>query len=354
MIGVQIADPATNRRVRVLEDGPGYGALCYTEDATKFTRVAKPFLNDDYGVDMAQDASAGGTPDIIHNGLDSVAWTASNIAGTAATFNSTAQAQAGTQSIAWTPAAGSIIQFDKGSAVNLANYESITMWIYVDRRWGTDNVQLYAWDLAGGLVIGNTVNLEDYFEQSTFGVWEKLSIPLADLGIANESIQYLRIQCVTVDFQSPDFYIDSFEIQETGSPLSYSVQLSADKVYYMDFMRIIATATLAGTNLDYSRFMGLTLNTGMVFARTRSGETAFTANLRSLFDLQWGGLDIRSTITNGTTTSLAFELAFGSPLILDRVAADKLSLTISEDFSGLLNLRAITYGREVDPDRSAS
>ncbi len=54
-----------------------------TEPSTKF------FLNDDFGAAMNQNIGFSGTPDIIHNGTDTSAYTGSNIAGAQATFNDT-------------------------------------------------------------------------------------------------------------------------------------------------------------------------------------------------------------------------------------------------------------------------
>lgn len=63
------------------------GAVVYAERILTFGPTLVPFLNDNFGIAMNQDASFGGTPDMIHNGIDSTLWTASNITGAKVTFN---------------------------------------------------------------------------------------------------------------------------------------------------------------------------------------------------------------------------------------------------------------------------
>ncbi len=64
------------------------GLLVHTVPHTKFNPEVHPFLNATVGVNMNQDAAFGGTPDMIHNGIDGVTlWTGSSITGTKVTFD---------------------------------------------------------------------------------------------------------------------------------------------------------------------------------------------------------------------------------------------------------------------------
>ena len=352
-IQCHIADPSSGLSGRVKTDGQGAGAVVYTHPAQLYTRQVKFFESTVEGTNMAVDASFGGTPERVHNGGENALWSGSTIVGAAADFGNGDHPNTvygGINAIEWIPTTvGSIIQFNKGSTLDLSGYTAITMYIYVDRRWGTnDNVTFYAWDLAGGALIGNAVNLSDYFDPTNFDVYQKLSIPLADMGLEASTIQYLRMELTAVSGGAPEIYIDDIFIEETGGR-TYDLGLTEGSIFEMDQFRIQATNNIAGTNLEYEKFMGLTLATGLVYSRVRLGEVAFSASLRSLEDLAFGGLHITNTITDGTNTSLIFEQDLNYPITLDKLT-DSLRIDISEDLSSLLTLRAYAYGREYTPE----
>jgi len=52
-----------------------------TRDLKVFAPGIKLFLNDTHGEDMAQNGGTGGTPELVHDGVDKVLWTASAIIG---------------------------------------------------------------------------------------------------------------------------------------------------------------------------------------------------------------------------------------------------------------------------------
>ena len=90
--------PASRRRLRVRMPLGGVNEASISKDGetfslverkTKFNTQLLPFLNDDFGNQMNQDAAFGGTPDRIHDGIDTTLYTASSIVGIKSTFNDT-------------------------------------------------------------------------------------------------------------------------------------------------------------------------------------------------------------------------------------------------------------------------
>ena len=134
------------------------------------------FINPTYGVEMNKNVAVGGTPVPIHNGTDAVYWTASAISGTW-TFDSVTVAHAGTKSIDATATANNdVMQIAKGSAQALTGYTAITGWIYIS-SWGTvgtRNIEIYGWNTATGLIVGNAVNINDRVSTIILGSWQKL------------------------------------------------------------------------------------------------------------------------------------------------------------------------------------
>ena len=75
------------------------GLVTYTHPLQEYTAKLIPFLNSDFGVQMAIDASLSGSLELVHDGLDNSGWTGSNITGTKVTFDSGDRSNSGTKSI---------------------------------------------------------------------------------------------------------------------------------------------------------------------------------------------------------------------------------------------------------------
>jgi len=124
-----ITDPGSGIEAQVFKKN-GNGLYVITDPKTELTITGGPMTNATYGQEMAQDGSASGTPDKVHNGTDDALWTASAISGTWV-FDSTDQAHTGTKSIDATATVNdSVAQFAKGSDLTISSYNSITGWIY--------------------------------------------------------------------------------------------------------------------------------------------------------------------------------------------------------------------------------
>lgn len=67
------------------QTGEPTGVVVSTRSLKKYENTVKFFANSTYGVDLNIDASAGGTPEKVHDGIDSSLWTATDIVGGAKT-----------------------------------------------------------------------------------------------------------------------------------------------------------------------------------------------------------------------------------------------------------------------------
>ena len=257
------------------------GVVVYSEPLHEWSPVFLPAFNPTFGAEMAQNFSFGGTPEGVHNGLDSVLWTATNEAGNKFSFNSTDQAHSGAQSIkANKPAVNNVMQIDNGSNIDLSNFKALTMFIYVSNSWGTgDSFSIYGWDTASGQTIGNEVFLEDFFNETDFGQWHKVVIGLDDLGLSSATIDSFRIECVSTSGQSPTFYIDDFQIEETGNTSIFTLTTGNDtlmEVHQISFSIVapldIRLADATTTNLSYDKFLNLNaLDNGLLFQSMQKG-----------------------------------------------------------------------------------
>ena len=92
--------------------------------------------------------------------------------------------------------------------------------------------------------------------------------------------------------------------------------------------------------LAYNKLLGETLVSGIDYTRTQDDEIVFTRTIKSILDLlQLPGTEITAQGSDGTNTFITIRATHSEPLILKSEDDDVLSWTISDDLSGLLQLR---------------
>lgn len=168
-------------------------------------------------------------PDVdVHDGTDSTLWTGNSVSGTAATFNSTAQAYEGTKSTLWTtPALNSIIEYDSGGTdVSVDLYSGITFQIYVATTWdASDEFTVSLYDQSTGAV-GSTVNLSDYVTESTTGAWQAVSIPIVDFAATGDTFDTIRFTVSAVSGAGPTIHLDAIAVQNVAPNTSSVTSLA--------------------------------------------------------------------------------------------------------------------------------
>lgn len=317
-------------------------------------------FNRNFGIEMARDFSFTGTPVGVHNGIDSTLWTAVSVIGTKYTFNSTDQFNSGAASVKSNKASvGNVMEFDRGSNLDLSNYVAITMYIYVDNGWSpsnTDSMSVCGWDTATLAIVGVAVRIEDYFNETEFGIWQKVTIPLGDMALSGETIDAIRIEVIARSGGGPLYYIDDFQIENTGGSEIFKAEAPRGKKFLVESLSFLfidaLDTTLASNsmpNLSYDKILGLpTLPNGIVFQRTSKGEVLFSANIKSISDSIRSGGNLKNIISDGTNTSITLETVFMEPLVLDARKADAISIIISDDLSGLISFTAVFRGKTRD------
>lgn len=336
------------------------GLLVFTKNRDEVDLQNKPFINETYGLDLAQDGSATiSSTENVHNGIDTTYWTAAAISGTW-TFDSTAQAHAGTRSIDATATVNNdTAQIDKGSTLDLSSYDELTGWIYIT-GWPTTgslkDVEIEFLD-SGASLIGSTVNLSSYIDTTSFNVWQKFVIPLTDMGVASSTIQYINIRTRDVGGgAAPDYYLDDIDIIGiTGSTgLDYIIEPDAGSRYYLQTIKVFLadayTATSSGQHaVAYDQLLGVSaLTNGILVATVRQEEFDVTYTVSDVGDMI-AFPQSRNFISgsDGTNTWVSVELSFSTPLVLSSKNRDSFLIRVRDDLSGLLKFTAIAEGYTV-------
>jgi len=331
-------DPKTKRPANVLCKEGRSGLVVFTETFDEQLIQFEHLTNDDYGVDMTQNAGFGGTPELVHDGIDAIAWTGSSVVGTDVTFDNTARPHTGTKAVLVNaPDIDDVWQFLRASSVDLTAYTALTLWVNIDRRWDAgDSFSLYGWDTASGLMVGTPVLLEDYMNEATYDVWHKLVIPLQNMGLESSSVDAFRMQKVASQGQSPRFYIDDFQIEETGTPIDYRytppdgtpVEIAALRVSIADSVTAVS---------EWNKLLGVAaLATGMRVAITSNGKALFDGTFSHLMDfLKFPGVKYETSV-GAATTWLTIELPLPTtPFKMRKEKGDGVLWSIQDDMTGL-------------------
>ena len=337
--------------VNSIDGRRGVGLLTYTEAATVLTTGNRPFLNPTYGINMNQNGAFGGTPDNVHNGIDNVYWTGSQISGVKVTFNSTDQADAGTNSVKIdNPSLLDTWQFAKGSDLTLSSYVAITFRIYVDKDWSVgDEISIFGWDTGLAAQVGSSVDISDYVSVFSFGEWQSVSIPLSDLGLTSGTIDALRMQNTLVaGGKSPKLYIDTMRIEETGTPIAFTITPPPDQLLNVDSIVLtIADTGTGGTAYAYDKIGAIsTLPVGITFAISSAGEPRLTSTVRDIGSIINSGAVVSNVIDDGVNTFITIDIggANNNPITLSAADSDSMSFTINDDLTGLLRMTAFATG----------
>ena len=334
------------------------GAVTYTERLLDFSPMQTPFINPEHGAAINIDASSGGTPQGVHDGIDSVLWTGSNITGSKVTFDSGARPLAGSVSVKVdNPALNNTWAFDKGSSVTAGSYVALSLKINIDKDWsGNDEIQVYAYDTGTALDVGGRVNLSDYCNETDFDAWQSVTIPFSDLGIASLAFDSIRMTQSGKSGKAAKLYIDTMQLEEAGEPLEWRVVAPGNQAFYVHRLRFSFAGALAGTvangtmhGLAYDQLLGLaSLTNGIVMKRVVDGGVDFSITHHNLGDFLASGAVLTNTVSDGTDTMITLDVTFEYPIILyANESINYLSLTISDDLSGLLYGKVMAIGGEI-------
>lgn len=346
-INSYITDIENNMKVRVDDaEGDEVGSLVVATRPLKvFNNQPFYFLTSAGSKDMNVEIVFTGTPAKIHNGLDSVLWTASGIVGSPRwDFNSAVQAYVGTHSIDATgTVGGDVSQFDRGANIDLSNYSTLTGWVYITAYSTGAGVEVYGWNTGTGMQVGNSVDMVNYTDLQLLNTWQKFAVPLTDFDLASSTIDALRMKVVK-GVQNPDFYLDELQIEEVGTPTDFLVKPRAGTWLYITAFNILCVDAYDTTLVDnsmpkipYEGFLGVpSLAAGLQVRRVQNGKILFSAVFRDLIDfLGLADMKVLGYGSDGTDSWLKLGQTLAYPVVLKAENDDKFIYTVRDNMSGL-------------------
>jgi hypothetical protein len=359
-IKAEVFDPKNGKSANVHTCNGTKGLVVFTDDIKKGSNIVKFLSNDTYGICLNQNIAFSGCPELVHNGGDTAAWTATAITGTW-DFASCAQSSGGVASIDATATVnGNEARFTDaccgsvtgGCATALTGKIYITSW----STSGTKDVQFRVQNC--GTDIGCTVCLSNYICCQVFCSWLSFAIPNACLGIGNQTFNQLVVETVDIGGgQAPNYYLDCIQFEAAGTPARFTIPLTSDRKYEVRCMKIqlidalnpsVTNGTVPG--LSYNKILNVCqLSTGISIINQSNGIVTFSGSMRNIADLiQLTPIKIEDIISDGTNTLLTLRAHFNRPLLFDPRKNDNLIFIVSENLSGLIQFRVSLVGDEFE------
>ncbi len=360
-VNALVIDPQTNCEARVdSTTGEKHALVVATRELKTYTNKLSFFVNNEYGADINQNAAAGGTPVKVHDGTDDTLWTASDIVGGGkTTFNSTDQNHTigGSKSVKVDNSpVGDVFQFAKGSDLDCTGYVSLTVWVYVDKDWkANDDIIIYGWDTDTVSQVGDAVGLQSYFTWNDYDIWQKISIPLTDMGTlaTSTALDALRVRIVAKEGKSPKFYLDDIQFEQTGSPITWKIEPELDTWLHIDKLMIQYADAYAGTvasgtmpSIPYDAWFGVSaLDSGVLYHRYSDGKIVTQGSIKQHSDLMsWSNATLSGYGSDGTNSWVSVLINFPARVVLKSELNDRLELILTENLSGLLLFRVSAGG----------
>ncbi len=336
------------------ENGEDVGLVVATRPHRLYTSRTMFFTDENGDVDMADAASYGDTPEMVHDGIDNIYWTGSVKKGVwvfddTGTIPDHTPDDTGDRCIDGTNTGkDGEIDLTHPTSVDLSSYAAITGWIYITGWQTGKNLELKC-RITGGN-IGNKVNVNNYISIGLQDVWQQFQIPLADLGLLGSTIDVIRIKNKV---NANKFYLDDIQIEETGTAFKlYTLRPDAGTNLHITKVSTTYVAALDMDHADattlflsYDKIVGVTLANGWLYQRVQNGIVVHSQVVKSLHEMSYTGSTLGPVICDGVNTMLTVEYTYPVPEVLKSENLDLLRVQMQDsNMSDFISMRMSVLG----------
>ena len=195
-----------------------------------------------------------------------------------------------------------------------------------------------------GVIVGTSINVNDFINTGTLNTWQKYVIPKSAMGLNGSIIDQLVFTTISTLGTPPDYYLDTLNIEQSGS-IAFTFQPDIGQIFEVDTVEFTFADNI--TVIEPEQIMSLaSLVTGIRVRTVIDGITRFSGGSTTFTDLLSGGGNIVSTIIGATSSTI--KLASGPPGVFIRFngnTGDNYSIVLSDDYTGLTTFRALMRGR---------
>lgn len=230
------------------------------------------------------------------------------------------------------------------------SYDSVSFWLNPQAKESNTSLRL-RWYHSGGTE-GTIVIVDNYVSNFDIGVWQKVTIPIADFGLpAGQLVDELRFQYQANGPKTQRYYFDDVELNPSGAGGGpYIFQFAAPDTtarYHVSMLVFMISGTASGWNAN--SFANIAALTNGVLLRQRkisTGETLWSINSKDNTDL-FGRFHPQDDITFADGTLLVGFMVKPGKASVVVTDDDVLEFVVRDDLSGLASGRAFAhYGIE--------
>ena len=316
-----------------------------------FDPSIKLFQHPLYGVDLNKNFSnegSGNANETIHNGTDTAEWTGSAILGTW-DFASTNNPDTGAKNIETIfSTVADTAEIVRSSVVTMVNHTGFSGRIYITTTGHLlGELNFYAWDTATDTIVGIPVNIYDYINPLSLGVYQSFNIPLVDMGLIGATFDSIRF--TTAVKSGATFDLDNIVLNDPtgGSAIgttTFEIVPDLGRTLFIDGFLVNMAAPYDGKvadgtmpNIPYNTFLNVpVLSSPMIINIYDHLNVVFTASFAQTIDfMQFGNPEVRFAGSDGVNSWFTIYFSLSSPIILFDNLKQRITLTISDDLSPL-------------------
>lgn len=227
-----------------------------------------------------------------------------------------------------------------------ASYESVSFWMNPQRKDSGTTLRLRWYH--DGATEGTIIIVDNYVTDFDIGVWQKVTIPIADFGLpASQLVDELQIQFQANGPKFQRYYIDDIELNPVGAgggPYIFEVAApDVNTLYHITMVNLIVVGTASGW--DDSTFGNITaLANGLLFRHQDivTPETLVSINSKDNVDL-FGRYHPQDVVDFSVDRMVGFMIKPGKRANLTVTNEKVLQFMVRDDLSGLSNVRAFAH-----------
>lgn len=239
---------------------------------------------------------------------------------------------------------GQETRFDNGSNIDVAgSYDSLSFWINPQAFPAGSRLDI-RWRTSAGGTPGAKLNVADYVTDFDTGVWQKVTIPIADFGLTADVAKLVFIFAAQ---GGQHFFFDdiTLDVAAGGGPFVWRVKApDANTRYHVSMMVLVLSGPASGWTP--SAFANITsgLANGLVIRQRKisTGEVAWSLNCKDNVDL-FGRFHPQDDITFSDGTLLVGFMIKPGRASVKITDDDVLEFVVSDDLSLLASARAFAH-----------
>lgn len=322
------------------------GLVVYTHPLEVGRPLIQFFADDEGKVDQNINASGAGTLTTVHNGTDTVAWTAVASVGTW-DFASTAQANTGTKSIdATNTRNGDLAVITAPSPLNVGDFDTVVGYIYITSWPNSGNKDIQVQLDSGGAPVGTAVSLRGFIDTNVQDAWQVFEIPVVNFQVQVTQFDGIQLQIVDSGRGSaPTVYFDDLALVGvgTGTTKRFSIAPPSDETWIIN--RIKWTAVVNNSSIKPDEFFGIPeLPSGYSLTFVNDQRTTLTLTAKNSFDIAQYPNTVLDIISGPASI---FEVYFDIPeeqQVLIGQRGQRIDMLVRDDLSAMTKFRATAAG----------